>query len=229
MMFFIRWIHVLGMLPKTWYDALHCRKEEFPLRYAHLRTWCRKALQAFHIQLEVIEEAPLPKEEAIFFVSNHQGTADPLILVAAISTPFTFVSKVENKRIPILSSWSKTIELIYFDRKDTNSAVHMLRESARYLKRKQNLMIFPEGTRSKGREMLPFKGGAIKPAYLGKAWIVPVTQLHSYDFNASIRKKATIKVILGKPIAYEEYRHKDIEEFSKELQEILQHNLDSYK
>lgn len=227
-MFLIRWLHVVGMLPRSWYDALHCRKENFAKRYEHLHTWCVKALQAFHIELEVIEETPLPKDVPIFFVSNHQGTADPLIIVAAINTPMTFVSKVENQRIPILASWSKTIELIYFDRKDTNSAVHMLRESARYLKRKQNLLIFPEGTRSKGREMLPFKSGAIKPAYLGKACIVPVTQIHSYDFNKSVRKKAKIQVILGKPIPYEEYRHKDMEELSAELQGILQQNLDAY-
>lgn len=227
-MFLIRWLHVLAMLPCTWYDALHCRKESFAIRYAHLHRWCLKALHAFHMQVEVIQEAPLPHDEPIFFVSNHQGSGDPLFLVAAIDTPFTFVSKVENKRIPILASWSKTIELIYFDRKDTNSAVHMLRESARYLKRKQNLMIFPEGTRSKGKEMLPFKSGAIKPAYLGKAWIVPVTQVHSYHLNQSIRKQALIKLHIAKAIAYQDYRHKDIDELSIELQSIIQQNLDRY-
>lgn len=228
MMFLLRWLRVICMLPFTWYDAICCRKESFSTRYSHLHSWCLKALHAFHIQLQVIQKEALPEDEPVFFVSNHQGTVDPLILVAAMSLPFTFVSKSENQRIPILSSWSKTIELIYFDRKDTSSAIHMLRESARYLKRKQNLLIFPEGTRSKGKDMLPFKSGAIKPAYLGKAWIVPVTQVHSYKFNQSIRKKATIKVILDKPIAYEEYCHIDIEELGIQLQNILQRNLDHY-
>lgn len=218
----IRILKCLCILPFTWIDALRCRKLDFVIRYQHLQTWCLRILKICKVQLDVIETAPIPKDEVIFYVSNHQGTLDPLMIVAALKTPMTFVSKVENQKIPILSSWSKTIELIYFDRDDSASAIHMLRESARYLKRHRNLLIFPEGTRSKGEKMLPFKEGAIKPAFLGKAVIVPVAQVNVYDGENICKRGGTIRIVLGKPRMHDEYKKMDLETLSLELHNEIQ-------
>lgn len=213
---------VVLCLPFIWISSVSCRKETFTKRYGIIQAWCRRVLRILHVPLIVDQKAPLPDDTPLFFVSNHQGTFDPLILVAGIPVPMTFVSKKENNKIPVISSISKTLELIYFDRDDTNSAIHMLRESARYLKRKQNLLIFPEGTRSKGRTMLPMKEGAIKPAYLGKAVIVPVTQVNTYDMKTAILHHKAIRLILHEPIPYEIYHSEDINDLCHRIQSIIQ-------
>lgn len=223
-------IALIGLLlPFAWISAFRCRKQSFANRYQRLQAWCQRVIRICHIQFEVILQEELPQDVPLFFVANHQGTADPLFIVAGISTPMTFVSKVENKKIPVLSSWSKNIELIYFDRKDSNSAVHMLRESARYLKRKQNLLIFPEGTRSKGQTMFPFKNGALKPAYLGKACIVPIAQINSYAMWDAMKTGGTIRMVIGKPLPIDAYRSMDMDTLSNYIQTEIQGYIDTYQ
>lgn len=227
-MIIFRCVILAILLPFTWISALRCRKEEFAVRYARLRGWCLRVLKVCNVKLEVHQLGQIPEDEPVFFVSNHQGTGDPLVIIAGVSTPFTFVSKVENEKIPILSSWAKSIELIYFDREDSNSAIHMLRESARYLKRKRNLLIFPEGTRSKGKEMLPFKAGAMKPAYLGKAWIVPITQINSYKLWDLMKKGGSLHLVIGKPIPYADYQKTSLDDLSDQLNETIKMNFNTF-
>lgn len=224
-MYIIRLCVVIAILPVAWVATIRYRKLPFQERYAKIHRWSLRVFHLLHVPLHVTQKAPLPNDVPLFFVSNHQGTFDPLILVAGIQTPMTFVSKKENQRIPFISSFSKTLELIYFDREDTGSAVHMLRESARYLKRKQNLLIFPEGTRSKGKQMLPMKDGAIQPAYLGKAMIVPVTQVNTYDMWTAIRKREEIALVIHEPIPYENYRKIKREELCHQIQQIIEQEL----
>lgn len=228
-MIIFRCIMLACLLPFTWISSFACRKADFSIRYKRLRGWCLRVLKVCNINMDVYQLGDVPETEPVFFVSNHQATGDPLIIIAGLPTPFTFVSKIENKKIPILSSWAKSIEMIYFDRGDSNSAIHMLRESARYLKRKRNLLIFPEGTRSMGKEMLPFKAGAIKPAYLGKAWIVPITQINSYSLWELMKKGGTLRMVIGKPIPFEEYKKIGMEELSEQLKETIQKNFKDFE
>lgn len=219
---FLKIIKIAWMFPFSWVDAIRCRKLDVAIRYLHMQKWCHRILRACKVTLDVVETAPIPQDVPIFYVSNHQGTLDPLMIVAALKTPMTFVSKVENNKIPVISSWAKSIDMIYFDRDDSNSAIHMLRESARYLKRGQNILIFPEGTRSKGETMLPFKSGAIKPAYLGKAVIVPVAQVNVYDGENVVKRGGTIRIVLGTPRTFEAYKPLELEELSNQLHDEIQ-------
>lgn len=228
-MFILKFMVLALCLPFTWISAIVCRRLPFEKRYAKLTGWCNRVLRISGVNFEVIEEAQLPSDEALFFVSNHQGTGDPLVIVAALRTPMTFVSKIENKKIPILNSWAKSVEMIYFDRNDTNSAIHMLRESARYLKRKRNLLIFPEGTRSQSATMNAFKNGSIKPAFLGKATIVPITQINSYNLWDIMKKGSTLRIVIGTPIPYSEYKGKSVDELGERIQKQLEANLLKYK
>ena len=126
--------------------------------------------------------------------------------MASCPIPLAFISKKENESIPLLGRWAQLIGTIHFDRETREGNVHMLRESARRLKQGKNLLIFPEGTRSKGDEMHAFKMGSLQPAYMGKAAIVPVTLKHCYALDEKKSHIRSISVISGKPIPYEEYQ-----------------------
>ena len=84
----------------------------------------------------------------LLFVSNHQSAFDMLLQMSIITTPFTFISKKENEKLPYVANWAKTLELIYFDREDRASAIHMLRESARQLKSGRNPVSYTHLCRS---------------------------------------------------------------------------------
>lgn len=94
-------------------------------------------------------------------------------------TPLSFISKIENESIPLLGMWAVNIGTIHFDRETREGNVHMLREVIRALK-KRNLLIFPEGTRSKSDELNEFKDKAFRPAIMAKSIIVPVTLNGAY-------------------------------------------------
>ncbi len=219
-------LHLLWLVPISWIDCFLVRSKPFEVRYAHISKWCTRLFRCLHVKLEVEMEEALPKDRVVQFVSNHQSFFDLLMLEAGIPVPFTFVSKEENKKIPYLSSWAKNLELIYFDRDDQSSAVHMLRESTRRLKAGQNVLIFPEGTRSTGKQMNEMQAGSIQPAFMANCDIVPITLCNSYDYKAILKRRGTFYMKIGKPIPYEQYKPKKAPGIIQELQVSMQQTID---
>ncbi len=210
------------LLPGAWLYAHRCDMEDWEKNYKKLRVYSQKVVKAlgFQLQSEGIEN--LPEQGPIFFVSNHQGTLDPAPIVATCPLPLAFVSKKENEKIPLLGRLALMIGTIHFDRDTREGNVHMLRESARRLKQGKNLLIFPEGTRSKGDQMNEFKMGSLQPAYMGKATIVPITLQHCYALDERHTRIRSLKVIYGKAIPYEEYRAIKQEDLLKRLHDEIQ-------
>lgn len=199
----------------TWFVAHRVKDESFEARYHAARKCCLKFLNIVKTPV-ICNEIELP-EGPVLFVSNHQGTIDPLVIVAAIKKPTTFVSKQENKKIPVINTWANRLDLIYFNREEQASAVKMLRESTRWMKAGNSVLIFPEGTRSKSSLVNDFHEASLKPAYLAKATVVPITLHNVYgDFN-NIKTKTPYRVTIGNAIFYEEYKDKDLKEFAKML------------
>lgn len=109
---------------------------------------------------------------------------------------------------------------------DRGSAIHMLREAARRLKAKDNLLIFPEGTRSKGGVMHPMQAGSMQPAFMAKACIVPIVLKNSYDYMDVMKHKGTFHIHILKPLYYEDYKPLKAEGVTVQLQEEMQRVLD---
>lgn len=225
-MYLLRSICLLWYVPLSWMDALLVRKKPLEERYARMATWSKKMMGIFHIQMNVVQEEELPSDGPILFVSNHQSEFDMLMLLAAIQVPYTFISKVENKKALYIGSWSKSLEVLFFDREDRTSGIHMLREAARRLKEQKNLLIFPEGTRSKGHVMHEMQAGSIQPAFMAKAYVVPVVLLNSYTYMDIIKHKGTCHMHILKPIPFAEYKPLKAEGLIAQLQIQMQKILD---
>lgn len=225
-MYRIRYLHLLWFIPISWIDAFVVRRKSFETRYAHMRMWSHTFISIFKMKQEIEQAGEFPNDAPVLFVSNHQSAFDLLMLMNGISLPFTFISKVENAKVPYISNWSKTLELIFFDREDRSSAIHMLREAARRLKMNKNLLIFPEGTRAKGRVMHEMQAGSLQPAFMAKAYVIPVVLLNSFTYKDMIKKKGTCRMKILKPIPYEEYKSLKKEGLIKELQRQMQRELD---
>lgn len=218
-------LRVAHLLPGAWIISRRSSMDEWEKNYRVLQRYSCKAIKAFGFELHVQGAEELPTQGPLFFVSNHQGTLDPAPIVASCPIPLAFISKKENESIPLLGRWAQLIGTIHFDRETREGNVHMLRESARRLKQGKNLLIFPEGTRSKGDEMHAFKMGSLQPAYMGKAAIVPVTLKHCYALDEKKSHIRSISVIYGKPIPYEEYGKIKQEELLTRLHDEIQRNV----
>ncbi len=108
-------------------------------------------------------------------MSNHQSYFDIPVLLAATGIPFGFVAKSSVHYIPIIGSWMRRIHCVSINRDDPRGAMATLLDSCvSQLHAGHPVCIFPEGTRSAGGEIKPFKKGGFVTAEHAKAPIIPV-------------------------------------------------------
>lgn len=116
----------------------------------------------------------IPDNEAVLFVGNHRSYFDIFCSHNAIGRPVGFMSKVEMKKIPLLSLFMDDIGCTWLDRNDMKSGLDTINKSCDNIKSGHSMMVFPEGTRNKGEGLLEFKDGAFKIAQKAGCLIVPV-------------------------------------------------------
>ena len=152
------------------------------------------------IDVEGIENIP---EEPVLFVSNHRSYFDILVLHTTSTKRPGFVAKSEIQKFPLLAWWMEDIACLFLDRNDLRSGMQMIKDGAERIKNGYSMVIFPEGTRSKGQGMLPFKEGSLKVAEKADCPVVPVALIDT-DKLLEVRpgfdiRKGRVKVIYGEP------------------------------
>lgn len=197
----------------------------FSERYKILHKLCGDFTQKAKIKLNVSGLENIPKDEPVYYVSNHQGTLDPVLLIAANPNPMTFISKSENLNLPVISKWGKLIEFVTFDRDSFEENVAMLRQSTRLLKQGKSVLVFPEGTRSKQQDLLPFKAGALHPAYLSKVKIICVTQNYGFQCDGFKNIQNTIDIHFHPALNHQDYSQRSHEEVISECVKLIQSKL----
>ncbi len=110
--------------------------------------------------LEKMPEGPF------LFICNHRSMFDPLIVMAWMGKyNIAFISKPSNLKIPIAGITARHAGFLGIDRENNREALKTILQAADYLKRGVcSIGIYPEGTRSKTKEMLPFHAGSFKIA-----------------------------------------------------------------
>ncbi|OHE64932.1 MAG: hypothetical protein A2Z99_10345 [Treponema sp. GWB1_62_6] len=169
------------------------------------RFWARMAILGAGVRLKVEGEENIPASGGVCFIGNHQGDFDILIALALIRRPFGFTAKREAAYVPIAGMWVKLLGGVFIDRGSPRKSFRAIEAGARKMREGGAMIIFPEGTRSRGREMLPFKPGAFKLATMAGAAIVPVAIDGSWKvWEESMRiRGADIVVRFGKPVPTE--------------------------
>lgn len=106
-------------------------------------------------------------------VSNHESTADPFLLTY-LPWDMRWVAKEELFKTPVIGlafKWSGDIPL---RRGHGDSVRAVMDECKRSLESGIPIMMFPEGTRSKDGELLPFRDGAFRLAIEAGVPILPL-------------------------------------------------------
>ncbi|MFV0379812.1 MAG: lysophospholipid acyltransferase family protein [Anaerorhabdus sp.] len=223
-MTFFQIFKMLFVLPVAWFSAIFVRNKTIEERYKKARNWSMFIINYLGYNLATFGVENIPYGEAVYFVSNHQGTLDPALVVASCPFATAFISKQKNLKLPVFGSWAKTIDVIHFDHTSRKGNISMLRSAAERLKKNRNLLVFPEGTRSKSDKMNPFKEGALQPAYLAKATVIPVTLNNAYCIDDKKDSNKNLGITYGKAFRYEEYKDYNHKEFSDILySEIKKH------
>lgn len=118
------------------------------------------------IHAQVINEDKLPKSENFLLICNHRSAFDPLIIMDKLRKyNISFVSKPSNMEFPVIGRIAYGAGFLAIDRENNRNALKTILQAADYIKRGVcSMAIYPEGTRNKGEELLPFHAGSFKIA-----------------------------------------------------------------
>ncbi|WP_174732933.1 lysophospholipid acyltransferase family protein [Mesobacillus harenae] len=194
-------------------------------RIAHVtpQKWSKTIIKLTGSKVDVYGEEKLP-EGPVVFVCNHEGDFDIPVLLGYINKPFGFISKIEVKRIPILSSWMAAINCVFLDRKDRMQAVGSIGEGIRLLEKGHSIAIFPEGTRSKGGPIGEFKSGGFRLAKGAEVPIVPISIAGTskvFEQNGKLVKPAEITVTICPHLEYAHYKGRELKELAEDVRQTI--------
>ncbi|MCX7025113.1 MAG: lysophospholipid acyltransferase family protein [Spirochaetes bacterium] len=137
--------------------------------------WARSVLFMCGSTVSVEGREKVPAGGRVCFVANHQGDMDIILMLAYLPRVAGFIAKREALFIPILNVWIVVLGSVFIDRKSIRKARDSIGRGIGILGKGHAMIVFPEGTRSRGRTMLPFHNGSFKLATQSEATIVPVT------------------------------------------------------
>lgn len=136
--------------------------------------WSRLILSLSGVRVTVTGVENFPRDRPVVILSNHQGAFDIPVLQAFIPAQFRWVAKRSLFKIPLIGWAMGLAGYIAIDRENAASAYKSMEDAADYIKKGTSVLIFPEGTRGSGGELLPFKKGAFLIAEKSGMDIVPV-------------------------------------------------------
>jgi 1-acyl-sn-glycerol-3-phosphate acyltransferase len=116
----------------------------------------------------------VPTDQSFLMVCNHRAALDPLVVISKFNKfNVSFISKPSNITIPVIGAMAYGAGTLPIDRENDREALKCILTAADYLKRGVcSLVIYPEGTRSKTEQLLPFHAGSFKIAQRANAPLV---------------------------------------------------------
>ncbi len=205
------------------------RKEEQRQAIAEVcHIWSDKVAKHFKTNIKVINPENLPEEGPCVYVSNHQSYADILVLLNVIKHQTGFIAKEELASIPVFSKWILRIGSLFILRGDARESLKTISEGVDMIKDGYSLVIFPEGTRSRGGQMGEFKPGSLKLATKAKTVVVPLTingSYKMYEEPGQITKNVTIEITVHRPVDTSQMDRKELAGLSEVLEETIKNAL----
>jgi 1-acyl-sn-glycerol-3-phosphate acyltransferase len=171
--------------------------------YKIAQYWAKAVIFITGCTMDVIGREHIPPVGSVCFVCNHVGIFDIIIVLAYIGRPFGFIAKKELSYIPFFNIWIYILGGIFIDRKHMRKSLKAIKLGIEKLKKGNSMVVFPEGTRSKGRGLLPFKSGSIKLATNSLVPIIPVAIAGSYEvFEKDYRVHAAPVKLVFCPVVF---------------------------
>lgn len=207
-------------------DAGDIEGEKKLIHYGQ-RRWVENITKAYGITYEVTGEENIPPEEdgPFMIYSNHQGYGDlaATMWIMRDHGMLGYVSKDSWRKYGILRDAVVYTRSIFLVRDNPKEAVRALSEAKKILDLGFNMIIFPEGTRSKGHEMGEFKAGAFKFAEKAKVPILPVTIDGSYKLFEELGsyQPCHIKVTIHPLVHIEQMDKHQQHEAQKQIEETI--------
>jgi 1-acyl-sn-glycerol-3-phosphate acyltransferase len=152
---------------------------------------------------ERMPEAIREGRQPVIFMSNHESQMDPPVLIAALPLPAVYIAKQELKYLPFIGWAAWAAGVIFIDRRDRERALRSIHDAALQIRGGKSVVIFPEGTRSRTGQLLPFKKGGFALALDAGVPIIPIATVGGFQVlpRGTLRfRPGRYLVLVGEPV-----------------------------
>jgi len=141
------------------------KETDFGLR----RAWVSLAAKVMGIKYQVSGK---PHTEPTLYVSNHRSFSDPL--VSTIFIDAFVIAKAEVAGYPVINKGAEMTGVLYVKRENKDSRSAARKALVDTILEGSNVLVYPEGTVSKTKTVIPYKHGTFKEAALHNIPVVPI-------------------------------------------------------
>jgi 1-acyl-sn-glycerol-3-phosphate acyltransferase len=135
-----------------------------------VQRWSRRLLRILSVEFEHTGlQAGFP--ERVLIVANHISWLDIFVLNAL--QPSRFIAKSDVKRWPVIGLLVGSVGTLFVDRTRRRDAARISAQIERALAAGDVIALFPEGTTTAGRELLPFHGSLLQPVIAAEGHVLP--------------------------------------------------------
>jgi 1-acyl-sn-glycerol-3-phosphate acyltransferase len=166
--------------------------------------WARWILAAAGTRVVVLNAERIPAGAPVVFASNHASMFDIWALSAELPGSIRFVAKAELARIPFFGAAMVRAGHVSIERENKAQALDAYRRAADTVRSGISTVVFPEGTRTRTGELLPFKNAPFGLAIAAGVPLVPLFIRGTFGIlpKGGFRlHPATIEIRVGEPIA----------------------------
>ena len=124
----------------------------------------------------------LPEGQRYLMVCNHRSIFDPIASIKLFGAEeYIYISKPENFRIPLVGAVMHKCGCLPVNRDNNREAIAMVKSASQLIRDDTaSVVIYPEGTRSREDELLPFHAGSFKIAQRTGVPVV-ISAIHGTD------------------------------------------------
>jgi 1-acyl-sn-glycerol-3-phosphate acyltransferase len=158
------------------------------------------------IRVRVVGRENIHKGQAAVYAANHRSNVEPPVVFYALRSLFPNLSilyKAELRKLPVLVWLFDAAGFVPLERANSEQSLPAVERASQTLASGRSFVIFPEGTRSRSGELLPFKKGGFVMAIKAQAPVVPVAVSGSSEVlkrGSMIIRPATIRVEFAPPV-----------------------------
>jgi len=160
---------ILHMVRGLWTLKRLAKRNDPRLTRRQVQLWHRKALHLFGFERILVGD--LPKGPCLI-VSNHLSWIDILLIGSVMNV--RFLSKAEVASWPIVGKLATGAGTLYVNRGDRKSAEIALSDIEAALRQGDQVVVFPEGTSTRGPMPIKFRSRLIEAARRAGVPVVPL-------------------------------------------------------
>lgn len=169
---FIMALYTIPVTYAIWFVGLFNKYGK--LKYYIAQSWVNPWLWAARAKTTFTKAVEYKNNESFVVISNHLSNIDSLILFKLLKIKWAFMAKKEVYKLPVFRTAAKSFNFIKVDRSDKNDRKSINDQAKTLFSNGWSLMVYPQGTRAKKDNFLPFKSGAFHIALDNNIPILPV-------------------------------------------------------